>query len=44
MLSTIRQADRIYVMMGGRVVQKGTFADLARQEGPFAQLMAHQED
>ena len=43
-LSTVRQADRIYVIVGGRVVQQGTFTDLARQAGPFAQLMAHQED
>jgi ABC-type bacteriocin/lantibiotic exporter with double-glycine peptidase domain len=43
-LSTIRQADRIYVIVGGRVVQQGTFTELARQAGPFAQLMVHQGD
>jgi ABC-type bacteriocin/lantibiotic exporter with double-glycine peptidase domain len=41
-LSTIRHADRIYVLVGGRVVQQGTFAELAQQASPFAQLMAHQ--
>jgi ABC-type bacteriocin/lantibiotic exporter with double-glycine peptidase domain len=41
-LSTIRHADRIYVLVGGRMVQQGTFAELAQQAGPFAQLMAQQ--
>jgi ABC-type bacteriocin/lantibiotic exporter with double-glycine peptidase domain len=37
-LSTIRQADRIYVIEAGRVVQQGSFEDLACQPGLFAQL------
>jgi NHLM bacteriocin system ABC transporter ATP-binding protein len=41
-LSTIQAADRIYVLAGGRVVQQGTFAELARHAGLFAQLMARQ--
>jgi NHLM bacteriocin system ABC transporter ATP-binding protein len=41
-LSTIRHADRIYVIDGGRIVQEGTFDELARQEGLFARLMARQ--
>ena len=41
-LSTIRQADRIYVIRAGRVVQEGTYAELARQPGLFAQLMHRQ--
>lgn len=41
-LSTIRNADRIYVMEGGRVVQQGNFEELAKQKGLFIQLMARQ--
>jgi ABC-type bacteriocin/lantibiotic exporter with double-glycine peptidase domain len=41
-LSTIQAADRIYVLAGGRVVQQGTFAELARHTGLFAQLMTRQ--
>jgi NHLM bacteriocin system ABC transporter ATP-binding protein len=41
-LSTIVNADRIYVMQGGRVVEAGTYQDLVRQGGLFAQLAARQ--
>lgn len=41
-LSTIRNAHRIYVLQGGRVLQQGSFEELANQEGLFAQLMARQ--
>ncbi len=41
-LSTIRNAHRIYVLQAGRIVQQGSFAELASQEGLFAQLMARQ--
>ncbi|WP_414756264.1 NHLP bacteriocin export ABC transporter permease/ATPase subunit [Anabaena sp. CCY 9910] len=41
-LSTIRNAHRIYVLQAGRVVQHGTFSELANAEGIFAQLMARQ--
>lgn len=41
-LSTIRQADRIYVIDAGRIVQQGTFADLASSPGLFAQLVERQ--
>jgi ATP-binding cassette, subfamily B, putative efflux pump len=37
-LSTILAADRIAVMVQGRIVQLGTHADLARAEGPYARL------
>jgi len=41
-LSTIQRADRIYVMADRRIVQQGTFVELAQQGGHFAQLMTHQ--
>lgn len=41
-LSTIRNADRIYVMQAGRVIQQGSFDQLAQQDGLFAQLIARQ--
>jgi len=41
-LSTIRHANRIYVIAAGRVVQQGTVDELARQDGHFARLMARQ--
>ena len=41
-LSTIRNAHRIYVLQSGRVVQQGTFQELAAVEGLFAQLMSRQ--
>jgi ABC-type bacteriocin/lantibiotic exporter with double-glycine peptidase domain len=41
-LSTIRQADRIYVIEAGRVVQQGSFEELAGRPGLFAQLLTRQ--
>ena len=41
-LSTIRNADRIYVIKAGRVVQQGDFDELAAQEGVFKQLIKRQ--
>ncbi len=41
-LSTIRSADRIYVIEKGRVVQQGAFDDLATQPGLFARLISRQ--
>ena len=41
-LSTIRHADRIDVLEQGRVVQQGSFEELARQSGLCARLMARQ--
>jgi ABC-type bacteriocin/lantibiotic exporter with double-glycine peptidase domain len=43
-LSTIRNADRIYVVEAGIVVQSGTFDQLVNQEGLFARLVARQLD
>jgi len=41
-LSTIINADRIYVLQGGRVVEEGTYEELVRHGGLFAQLVARQ--
>jgi ABC-type bacteriocin/lantibiotic exporter with double-glycine peptidase domain len=41
-LSTVRQADRILVLRGGRVVQDGTFDELLAQRGDFADLAQRQ--
>ncbi len=41
-LSTIRHADRIDVLEQGRVVQQGSFEELARQNGLCARLMTRQ--
>ncbi|MCH9815037.1 MAG: ABC transporter ATP-binding protein/permease [Actinomycetia bacterium] len=37
-LSTIRQADRILVVVGGRVVESGSHADLMDLDGQYAEL------
>ncbi|NET88330.1 MAG: NHLP family bacteriocin export ABC transporter peptidase/permease/ATPase subunit [Kamptonema sp. SIO1D9] len=41
-LTTIRNSDRVYVLDQGKIVQEGTFAQLAAQEGLFARLMQQQ--
>jgi len=41
-LTTIRNADCIYVIEAGQVVQHGKFEELIEQPGVFAQLMARQ--
>lgn len=41
-LSTIEKADRIYVMSAGRVVQVGTYQELLKQPGIFAELARRQ--
>ena len=41
-LSTIRTADRIYVIENGRVVQEGTYEALMQEPGLFARLMKRQ--
>jgi ABC-type multidrug transport system fused ATPase/permease subunit len=37
-LSTVRRADEIVVIEHGRIVQRGTEAELLRQDGPFRRL------
>jgi NHLM bacteriocin system ABC transporter ATP-binding protein len=41
-LSTIRNADQIYVLAKGRLVQRGNFDQLASQDGLFRQLIDRQ--
>ena len=41
-LSTLEQADRIYVLQAGRVVQSGSFNELMEVEGVFRELVKRQ--
>jgi len=41
-LSTIVRADCIYYIEKGRLVQSGTYAELMRQGGPFAEQARRQ--
>ena len=41
-LSTIRRADRIYVVHGGEIVQQGNFYDLMAQAGRFRDMALRQ--
>lgn len=41
-LSTIRNADRIYCLEKGRIVQSGTYDELIAQEGFFKELASRQ--
>jgi ATP-binding cassette subfamily C protein len=41
-LSTVVEADRIYVLAGGRIVQSGRYAQLLREPGPFRELARRQ--
>ena len=41
-LSTLEQADRIYVLQAGKVVQSGSFSELMEVEGVFRELVKRQ--
>ena len=41
-LNTVRNADRIVVLAGGRIAQQGTFRELAGERGPFSAMLARQ--
>ncbi len=41
-LSTLKKADRIYVLKGGKVVQTGSFAELCATDGEFKDLITRQ--
>ena len=43
-LATVRQADRIIVMDGGRIVEEGNHESLTRSGGLYARLAALQFD
>ena len=42
-LSTLRSADRIYVIEKGRAVQQGSYDDLVKEKGLFARLVSRQK-
>jgi len=39
-LSTIRDADEIIVLDGGRVVERGAHEELIRNNGPYLKLVS----
>lgn len=41
-LSTIEHADRIHVLVKGRLAQSGTFAELSNRPGPLADMVLRQ--
>ena len=41
-LSTLEQADRIYVLQAGKVVQSGSFKELIEVDGVFRELVKRQ--
>jgi ABC-type multidrug transport system fused ATPase/permease subunit len=42
-MSTVEHADQIIVMDGGRIVEQGTYDDLLRRGGTFAELSRMQQ-
>ena len=42
-LSTIKNADKIYVLQNGRIVQKGNFEKLVGEKGLFQELVKRQQ-
>jgi NHLM bacteriocin system ABC transporter ATP-binding protein len=42
-LSTIRNADRIYVLQAGQIMEEGNFEQLSQQDGLFSQLIQRQK-
>ena len=42
-LSTIRQCDRIVMLENGKIVEDGTYEELLKQNGKFAEMVARQQ-
>lgn len=42
-LSTIRQCDRIIMLENGKIVEDGTYEELVKENGKFAELVARQQ-
>ena len=42
-LSTIKQCDRIIVLEGGKIIEDGTYEELIRKKGYFAELVERQQ-
>jgi len=42
--STVRMADRIVVIQGGRIAESGSHQELLRQEGIYAELFGMQAE
>ena len=42
-LSTIRQCDRIIMLENGKIVEDGTYDELIKENGKFAELVARQQ-
>lgn len=43
-LSTIKQCDRIIVLDGGHIIEDGTYEELMKNQGFFAELVQRQEE
>ena len=41
-LSTVKEADRIAVLKGGKIVESGTFEELIESKGAFHKLVKQQ--
>ena len=42
-LSTVQNCDRIFVLDGGKIAETGTYDELIRKNGIFAQLVSRQQ-
>ena len=42
-LSTIKQCDRIIVLDGGKIIEDGTYSELIKKKGYFAELVERQQ-